>query len=93
MKTRSTGVYVRNRKIASHVVDNNLYLLDENSDEVVILNETGRFFWNLLAKPVSATDLCLNLQETYKVDSETAQKDTEKFLKSLLKRNFLRFKS
>ena len=32
--------YKRKPKIASHVIDNTIYLLDEKNDELVILNES-----------------------------------------------------
>lgn len=50
---------------------------------LMTLNETGAFLWRLLEKGTSKESLLAALQEEYEVDTQTATRDLDKFLKKL----------
>ncbi|MEK7522826.1 MAG: PqqD family protein [Patescibacteria group bacterium] len=81
--------YKRKPKIASHVIDNTIYLLDEKNDELVILNESSYILWKKLAKESTIEDLCQELQNTYSVSKDKVKKDIEEFIKKIFKREFV----
>ena len=57
-------------------------------DQIMSLNETGAFLWNILKDGAEKQDLVRDLVKEFAVDEQTAQKDVEAFL-SQLRRNDL----
>ena len=47
------------------------------------LNGTGKFLWELLGEDVTEDDLVSALISEYEIDRETAARDTERFLTAL----------
>lgn len=89
MKQKEVKKFKRKSKVASHVIDNTIYLLDEKNDELVILNESSYMLWEKLAKESTVEDLCQELQNTYLVPKDRVKKDIEEFIKKFLKRQFI----
>ena len=57
-------------------------------DQIMSLNETGAFLWNILKDGAEKQDLVRDLVKEFAVDEQTAEKDVEVFL-AQLRRNDL----
>ena len=57
-------------------------------DQIMSLNETGAFLWNILKDGAEKQDLLRDLVKEFAVDEQTAAKDVEAFL-AQLRRNDL----
>lgn len=89
MIQNKTKKFKRKSKIASHVINNTIYLLDEKHGELIILNESSYMLWKKLAKESTVEDLCQELQNTYSVSKNRVKKDVEEFIEKFLKRQFI----
>ena len=49
-------------------------------NQIMSVNETGAFLWELLEKGAEKQDLVDNLTKEYDVDMQTAEKDVDAFL-------------
>ena len=58
-----------------------------NSNVLVLLNETGTFFWNLLAKGASQGEIISSVCSEYETDEETVKADLEEFITYLKANN------
>ena len=58
-------------------------------NEIMSLNETGAFLWQLLTEGAEKKDLIDNLVKEYEVDERTAAKDVEEFLAALRERGLI----
>lgn len=52
-------------------------------NQIMSLNETGAFLWNLLEKGADMDELVARMAEEYEVSPEDAARDTEAFLTQL----------
>ena len=52
-------------------------------NQIMSVNETGAFLWNLLEKGAEKPELVDALTKEYEVDAETAEKDVDAFLARL----------
>ena len=52
-------------------------------NQIMSVNETGAFLWNLLEKGAEKPELVDALTKEYEVNAETAEKDVEAFLTQL----------
>lgn len=52
-------------------------------NQIMSLNETGAFLWGLLEQGTEKQDLVDRMVQEYDVDTQTAEKDVEKFLAQL----------
>lgn len=52
-------------------------------NQILSLNETGAFLWNILKEGAEPDELAAPLVEEYEVDEATARKDVEIFLSRL----------
>ena len=52
-------------------------------NQILSLNETGAFLWNVLKEGAEPDELAAHLVEEYEVDEVTARKDVEIFLSRL----------
>ena len=50
---------------------------------MITLNETGAFLWEQLSKGADKEGLLASMLEAYEIDSETASRDIDSFLKKL----------
>ncbi len=58
-------------------------------NQIMSLNETGAFLWELLDKGAERGDLVDSLTREYEVDTQTAVADVDAFLASLRERALL----
>ena len=58
-------------------------------NEIMSLNETGAFLWNLLKDGAETKDLVDSLVKEYDVEEQTAAKDVDEFLSSLRERGLI----
>ena len=52
-------------------------------NEIMSLNDTGAFLWNILKDGAEREDLISRMVEEYDVDEQTASKDVEMYLEQL----------
>ena len=52
-------------------------------NQIIRLNETGALLWGLLEQGTEKQDLVDRMVQEYDVDTQTAEKDVEKFLAQL----------
>ena len=58
-------------------------------NEIMSLNETGAFLWDLLKDGAETKDLIDSLVKEYDVEEQTAAKDVDEFLASLRERGLI----
>lgn len=58
-------------------------LYNPDSDEVVLINETGRLIWDAIARPQTTAEIAAFI-EAKTCDAENVPADVEAFLQSLL---------
>lgn len=51
--------------------------------EMIALNETGVFLWELLEKETGMDEILRAMMERYGIDAETAQRDTAAYMEML----------
>lgn len=58
-----------------------------NSNVLVLLNETGAFFWDLLSKDVTEDEIVSSVCSEYETDEETVRSDLKEFIAYLKSNN------
>lgn len=56
-----------------------------NSNILAVLNETGKFFWELLTKGLSEDEIVASVCNEYEADAETVRADLHEFVEYLRK--------
>lgn len=57
--------YVRLKDLAQEKFDESLVILNHQTGEIITLNETAAFIWDLLRKPISSKELLSKLKAKY----------------------------
>jgi len=58
-------------------------------NEIMSLNDTGAFLWNILKEGADVQELVTRLMQEYGVDEKTAAKDVDVFLGQLRKKDLI----
>ncbi len=74
----------RKEHIASKIQDETV-MVDIDSGNYFALNEVASSIWDLLDQPRSTDEVCSELMQEYEIDEENCRKQTEEFIKELLK--------
>jgi hypothetical protein len=77
------SIIARNEEMLSGVVDDEIVMLNMDSDQFHHINETGRRIWELLETPRSVAEVCDILFEEFEVRQDTCQKEVLDFFKAL----------
>ncbi len=82
MKTRQ---YVANPVVSCREEEGGAVLFNPDTDDMVIINPTGRVIWDFLATPRNTVQVAAHVVEKFQgVSPEQAATDAEAFLQSLL---------
>ena len=73
--------WARKKKYMTHLLDEELVILDEESKVIHVLNKVGTEIYNLLDGKRSFEDIISYLMVRYEVDEETLRKDVATILK------------
>lgn len=65
-------------------------VLDHKKDSYLELNEVASLIWSELHSPVTREEIAQKICDTYDVSYEDSLRDVKDFVKSHLKKNFLR---
>lgn len=60
-----------------------------NFNGMITLNDSGSFFWDCFCNDISIDDAVKLVTDEYDIDSETARKDVEGFVKMLKDNNLI----
>ncbi|WJH32296.1 PqqD family protein [Paenibacillus sp. CC-CFT747] len=77
--------YVRSKDYDTVHMEGEWVILDADQFTVTKLNETGGFYWSLLAEPRSAEELLEKLGRHYTVPAGSAREELEEFLLHLVR--------
>lgn len=71
------------REVAGEIVAISVGETVLNSNVLIVLNESGKFFWEQLTKDLSEQEIINAVCEEYEVDEETVRKDLTNFVNYL----------
>lgn len=77
------AVVKRVREVQWSQLDDEMLAIDSQAGNCYSLNQTGAKVWDLIATPISVSDLCERLATSYNVAPETCWNDTVELLLSL----------
>lgn len=89
MITASTQL-VRNEALLTAPIGSDTAMLDMDSGKYFVLPEVAAFIWERLARPSTAEELCVELQERYEVTAERCRADVLAFLQKAHDRGLVR---
>ena len=75
--------WVRKKEYMTHLLDDELVILDEESKVIHVLNKVGTEIYNLLDGKRSFEDIISYLMVRYEVDEETLRKDVATIIEKL----------
>lgn len=77
---------INTRDFGWNVIDNNLYLCNDDLDRYYQMNETAHEIWNIILSHSSCNDEIIVdiLLEKYNCDKEQLQQDVKKFITQLV---------
>ncbi len=85
-----TEAYLRNPDIALREEDESGSLLfNPDTGEVLVVNDTGRFIWDLCEKAVTMNEILRRFGEVYENIPEKLSEDVEKFVSAMTKGGFI----
>jgi len=70
-------------------IDDEVVLLELNSDKYFGMDPVGARIWKLLSQPQTISAVCDRLQEEYDVDRQTCEQDVLAFVKRLADANLV----
>lgn len=77
------------RKIGPQIMAVPVGRLTSEIHGMIALSESGAVLWNLLLQGADKESLVSALLDEYEIDRQTAEKDTERFIKSLTEQGAL----
>ncbi len=84
------GNAINQDRIVSKIIGDEAILLDVHTGYCYSFNESATAIWKALNRNLSVEKIAKGLAEAYQVPETTAQKDLDRFLKSLMKENILK---
>ncbi|MBP0011911.1 MAG: lasso peptide biosynthesis PqqD family chaperone [Roseofilum sp. SBFL] len=79
-----TQKLVRNPDILASNLEDELVMMNIESDSYYGTNPVGTRIWELLEQPVTVSELCGLLQEEFDVDDQTCQQDVLPFIQKIV---------
>jgi coenzyme PQQ synthesis protein D (PqqD) len=79
----SATVVVRNGSFSEAKVDEEIVAFSAEKGACYGFNSVGSRIWQLLANPISVSDICKTLMSEYEVDPETCEHEVLKLLEKL----------
>ncbi len=70
-------------------IRDDVFALERTSGHIHSMNLSGFFVWGLLKKGMDKKSMIIQMTEEYGIDSATAEKDLDEFLKSLESKGFV----
>jgi hypothetical protein len=88
----SSEIYKQNANIILRDEKDEAFLFNPDNADIVVLNSTGRFIWELCNGNNTKKDIRDKLLGDFEVSCDEADKDLSTFLGSLLEKDFIRAK-
>jgi hypothetical protein len=85
----SDRIRLRDGAVEWRELDGEIVALDRQRSEYLAVNRTGAAVWPLLAQGASREELVERMTERFDVEGETAERDLQAFLDSLVERELL----
>jgi len=83
----------KNAKIPWRLIEDQAILIDLDEGEVVRLNPVGAEIWNAIDGTRTVAEIVAHVCHTFEVSQRRATRDVYRFLKQLLRREFLEDRS
>lgn len=83
-------VFVKDSAIAERIIDGKAVIVKIESDEVLVLNDTGTILWQMVDGRRSAEEILKDFSAEYDTDIEETRRDIEEFLYSLYKSGLIK---
>ena len=90
MKINFETVIRQNSNVISHKFRNKVYLLDPESSEVRLLNESAGLIWEVFEKPAKVSQAAKFLADFYGLSGKDIKDDPLKFIEKYLKLKLLK---
>lgn len=87
------NLFKKNTKVVYHVMGDEVFILDEETDQIITLNKTGKTVWLYLDKKRSLEDIVAYIKSIYEGNGLLIKKDITKLLTNLLKRKIITISS
>jgi hypothetical protein len=72
--------YKRNRQVAGRLMDERFCLMNPQTNELIVMNETATFIWEQLQVAITLEILENLICEEFDVSKEAANQDLQKFI-------------
>ena len=82
-------IWKTNPEVAFREIEGEILLIHPESNELFVINETGKKIWELLQKGESESAIISQLSEAYYVSEAEIAKDLTIFLEALLRKKFV----
>lgn len=81
---------VRKEEVLASNLDDEVVMMNLESDSYYGMNAVGSRIWDLLERPLAVAELCAKLQEEFDVDDETCQRDVLPFIQKTIDEKLVR---
>lgn len=81
---------VRKDEVLASNLDDEVVMMNLESDSYYGMNPVGSRIWELLERPLPVAELCAKLQEEFDVDDETCQGDVLPFIQKTIDEKLVR---
>ncbi|MDJ1181920.1 lasso peptide biosynthesis PqqD family chaperone [Roseofilum casamattae] len=81
---------VRNEEILASVMEDEVVMMNLQTDSYYGANTVGTRIWELLEQPLTVGELCAKLQQEFDVDDETCQRDVLPFVEKIIDEKLVR---
>ena len=81
---------VRKEEVLASNLEDELVMMNLESDSYYGMNAVGSRIWELLERPLALAELYALLQEEFDVDGETCQRDVLPFIQKIIDEKLLR---
>jgi hypothetical protein len=82
--------FERNPDLAWTTMDDEVVMMSVERGEYSGLGGVGSRIWELLADPLTTSEICVRLVAEFEVDAETCETDVVEFLEQLLQGGLIR---
>lgn len=81
--------FKQNKDVIFRQEDNEGILFNPQTSDIVVINSTGRFLWELFNNKLTKEGILTKLMDRYEVSRKQAEEDLDKFIADLKERDFI----
>lgn len=81
---------IRNKDVISRIIDNEVFIINDEGNKIHVLNKVGSFIWNRIDTSCTIRQIVDSVCERFDVSEEVAQADACELIEKMIAQGIIR---